>query len=178
MRLPENTCFFYTAVRRRCLHRCSTVCLLLRRYIHVCIWPDATLRRYSRSLARTPNIYATRSDHSGGRKRDVPLYLARQHYYPIRGSFVFGDNSITSSVFSCFITAQVCFFFLFFFFSSFSSREGITIKRTSSFNSNSYRSKTNQLFPSFFLSFSLCRRVDRLKNVRVYTYVCVCTSRK
>lgn len=31
MRLPENTCFFYTAVRRRCLHRCSTVCLLLRR---------------------------------------------------------------------------------------------------------------------------------------------------
>lgn len=29
-----------------------------------------------------------------------------------------------------------------------------------------------------FFSLSLCRRVDRLKNVRVYTYVCVCTSRK
>lgn len=175
MRLPENTCFFYTAVRRRCLHRCSTVCLLLRRirtrmymarrYFTTILALVGTHAQYlcntvgslgwekerRAALSRAPTLLSDKGEFCLWRQLDYVLGILVLHH------------------------RIGMLFFLFLFFFSFSSRV-IMIKRTSSFNSNSYRSKTNQLFPSFFLSLSLCRRVDRLKNVRVYTYVCVYVS--
>lgn len=154
MRLPENTCFFYTAVRRRCLHRCSTVCLLLRRirtrmymarrYFTTILALVGTHAQYlcntvgslgwekerRAALSRAPTLLSDKGEFCLWRQLDYVLGILVLHH-------------------------RIGMLFFLFFFSSFSSREGIMIKRTSSFNSNSYRSKTNQLFPSFFLSLSL-----------------------
>lgn len=175
MRLPENTCFFYTAVRRRCLHRCSTVCLLLRRirtrmymarrYFTTILALVGTHAQYlcntvgslgwekerRAALSRAPTLLSDKGEFCLWRQLDYVLGILVLHH------------------------RIGMLFFLFLFFFSFSSRV-IMIKRTSSFNSNSYRSKTNQLFPSFFLSLSLSTRRSIKKRTRVYIRVCVYVS--
>lgn len=155
MRLPENTCFFYTAVRRRCLHRCSTVCLLLRR-IRTRMY---MARRYFTTilaLVGTHAQYLCNTVGSLGWEKERRAALSRAPtLLSDKGEFcLWRQLDYVLGILVLHHRIGMLFFFIF-FFSSFSSREGITIKRTSSFNSNSYRSKTNQLFPSFFLSLSL-----------------------
>ena len=154
MRLPENTCFFYTAVRRRCLHRCSTVCLLLRR-IRTRIY---MARRYFTTilaLVGTHAQYLCNTVGSLGWEKERRAALSRAPtLLSDKGEFcLWRQLDYVLGILVLHHRIGMLFFFIFFF--SFSSRKGITIKRTSSFNSNSYRSKTNQLFPSFFLSLSL-----------------------